>query len=161
MFFRAVHVIKSFVIAPIVSVSEFTLHRVLSALCHGTVHSVCVRAACTARACNVHNACVQCTQCVRGVCTMRACSVHNACLQCAQCVRAVCTVGACVQHGMCTGQTVHTIKSRGVIGCSLDELPASSNNSSLRSSNTAATCTVAPLPTLEEYRQFAGQTTLL
>ena len=94
MFFRAVHVIKSFVIARIVSVGEFELQRVLSAPCHVTVHSVCVRAACTMRACIAHNACVQCTQCVRGVCTMGACSVHNACVQCAQCVRAVCTVGA-------------------------------------------------------------------
>ena len=56
--------------------------------------------------------------------------------------------------------TVHTIKSRGVIRCyflfSLDALLASSNISLLRNSNTAATCTSAPLPTLEEYRQFAG-----
>ena len=37
---------------------------------------------------------------------------------------------------------------------SLDALAASSNTSLLRNSNTAATCTVAPLPTLEQYRQF-------
>ena len=92
---------------------------------------------------------------------MGACSVHNACVQCAQCVRAVCTVGGCLQHGICTGQTVHTIKNRGVIHCSLDELLASSTISLLRNSNTATTYTGAPLPTLEEYRQFAGQTTLL
>ena len=58
------------------------------------------------------------------------------------------------------GHTVHTIKSRCVIRYyflfSLDALAASSNISLLRNSNTAATCTVAPLPTLEEYRQFAG-----
>ena len=88
------------------------------------------------------------------LCTVRACSRHSVC------VRAACTVGACVQHGMCTGQTVHTIKSRGVIRCyflfSLDALPASSNISALKNSNTPATYTGAPLPTLEEYRQFAG-----
>ena len=111
------------------------------------------------RACSVLNACAQCAQCVR------ACSVHNACLQCGQCLRAVCTVGACVQHGMCPGQTVQAIKSQGVICCfsllSFHALPASSNISSLRNFNTAATCTGAPLPTLEEYRRFAGYTTLL
>ena len=56
--------------------------------------------------------------------------------------------------------TVHTIKSRGLIRCyflfSLDALLASSNISLLKNFNTAATCTSAPLPTLEEYRQFAG-----
>ena len=100
------------------------------------------------RACSVHNVCVKCAQCMR------------TCMQCAHCVRAVCTVGACVQHGMCTGHTVHTIWSRGVMRCyfffSLDALRANSNISLLRNSNTAATCTSAPLPTLEEYRQFAG-----
>ena len=125
-------------------------------------HNACMphlrrlHAACTMCVCSVHSACVI------------ACTAHNTCMQCAQCkrnakathVRAVCTVGVCVQHGMCTGHTVHTIKSRGVIRCyflfSLDALPASSNISLLSNSNTAATCTRAPLPKLEEYRQFAG-----
>ena len=116
-------------------------------------HSVCVRAACTVRAC------LQRAQCVPAMCTMRACSVHNASVQCAQCVRAVCTVGACLQHGMYTGQTVHTIKSRGVLRCfflfSLHALPASSNISALNNSNAPTTYASAPLPALEEYRQFA------
>ena len=68
-------------------------------------------------------------------------------MQCAQCVRAVCTVGACVQHGMCTGHTVHTIKSRGVIHCyflfSLDALAASSNISLLRNSSHMHSCSLA------------------
>ena len=72
------------------------------------------RTACTMRACNVHNACVQRAQCVRAMCTMRACNVHNACVQRAQCVRAVCTMRTCSVHNACVQRAACTVRACSV-----------------------------------------------
>ena len=58
-------------------------------MCACSVHSACLRAVCSMRACSVLNACEQCAQCMRAVCIMSACGVHYA-----RFMRAVCTMRA-------------------------------------------------------------------